>query len=104
GFAITDAEIFSLERVNAEEFLEVYKGVVPEYHLMLDQLTAGPLVALEITGQAQNIVSAFREFVGPTDPELGRQLRPKSLRALYGTDKVKNAVHCTDLEEDGALE
>jgi len=26
------------------------------------------------------------------------------LRALYGKDKIKNAVHCTDLAEDTTLE
>ncbi|KAJ3076948.1 Nucleoside diphosphate kinase 7 [Podochytrium sp. JEL0797] len=110
GYKITDAETFYLDRVNAEEFLEVYKTVVPEYQKMVDQLTSGPLIALEIShptkpsDPAEPIVSQFREFVGPNDPELARKLRPKSLRALYGADKVKNAVHCTDLEEDGVLE
>ncbi|KAJ3217779.1 Nucleoside diphosphate kinase 7 [Dinochytrium kinnereticum] len=104
GFSINDAEMFNLERVNAEEFLEIYKGVVPEYHLMLDQLTSGPCLALEITGPNDRIVSSFREFVGPNDPSLAKQLRPNSLRARFGVDKVKNAVHCTDLEEDGPLE
>lgn len=32
-FTITDMEIFHLETVNAEEFLEVYKDVVPEYQV-----------------------------------------------------------------------
>ncbi|KAJ3239736.1 Nucleoside diphosphate kinase 7 [Chytriomyces hyalinus] len=107
GYKITDAQIYNLDRVNAEEFLEVYKTVVPEYKLMVDQLTSGPLLALEITlpqHTADDIVSSFRELVGPNDPELARNLRPKSLRALYGTDKVRNAVHCTDLEADGILE
>ncbi|MED6244921.1 Nucleoside diphosphate kinase 7 [Ataeniobius toweri] len=36
--------------------------------------------------------------------EIARHLRPNTLRALYGKDKVKNAVHCTDLPEDGGLE
>jgi nucleoside-diphosphate kinase len=36
--------------------------------------------------------------------EIARALRPKSLRALFGSDKIKNAVHCTDLPEDGTLE
>lgn len=36
--------------------------------------------------------------------EISRHLRPNTLRALYGKDKVKNAVHCTDLPEDGVLE
>ncbi|KAJ1561912.1 Nucleoside diphosphate kinase 7, partial [Nowakowskiella sp. JEL0078] len=52
----------------------------------------------------EDAVSEFRELCGPTDPELGRQLRPNSLRAQFGTDKVLNAVHCTDLPEDGSLE
>lgn len=36
--------------------------------------------------------------------EIARHLRPTTLRALYGRDKVKNAIHCTDLPEDGVLE
>lgn len=36
--------------------------------------------------------------------EISRHLRPNTLRALYGKDKVKNAIHCTDLPEDGVLE
>jgi hypothetical protein len=31
-------------------------------------------------------------------------LRPSTLRAKFGKTKVQNAVHCTDLPEDGLLE
>ena len=31
-------------------------------------------------------------------------MRPRTLRALFGVDKVCNAVHCTDLPDDQALE
>lgn len=31
GFDISAMEMFSLERANAEEFLEIYKGVLQEY-------------------------------------------------------------------------
>jgi nucleoside diphosphate kinase len=41
---------------------------------------------------------------GPSDPEIARHIRPNTLRAAFGKDKVKNAVHCTDLPEDGPLE
>jgi len=34
---------------------------------------------------------------------MARTVRPKSLRAVYGKDKGKNGVHCTDLPEDGVL-
>ena len=38
------------------------------------------------------------------EPEIARALRSDSLRAIYGVDFAKNAVHCTDLAEDGELE
>ena len=49
-------------------------------------------------------VEPFRQLCGPADPEVARVLRPNSLRARYGIDKNRNAVHCTDLQEDGTLE
>ncbi|KAJ3157211.1 Nucleoside diphosphate kinase 7 [Geranomyces variabilis] len=103
GFEVTDMELFRLEKADAEEFLEIYKGVVPEYHAMLDHLTSGPIVAMEITGKP-DIVDSFRNFCGPPDPELARVLYPQSLRAKFGVDKALNAVHATDLAEDGPLE
>ena len=36
--------------------------------------------------------------------EIARHLRPKTLRAMFGKNKIQNAVHCTDLPEDGVLE
>lgn len=48
GFAVTAAELFSLDRPAAAEFLEVYKGVVPEYAGLVDHLAAGPVIALEL--------------------------------------------------------
>lgn len=39
----------------------------------------------------------FRELCGPFDPEIARKLEPNSLRAKFGIDRVKNAIHCTDL-------
>ncbi|XP_020774500.1 nucleoside diphosphate kinase 7 isoform X2 [Boleophthalmus pectinirostris] len=102
GFEISALEMFNVERANAEEFLEVYKGVVQEYTSMVTELCSGPCLVLEIHGT--NSPQTFREFCGPADPEIARHLRPTTLRALYGKDKVKNAVHCTDLPEDGVLE
>jgi len=36
--------------------------------------------------------------------ELARHIRPNSIRAQFGQTKAKNALHCTDLPEDGPLE
>jgi nucleoside-diphosphate kinase len=38
------------------------------------------------------------------DPEIAKNLRPNSLRAKFGIDRAKNAIHCTDLAEDGIIE
>ncbi|XP_032382662.1 nucleoside diphosphate kinase homolog 7 [Etheostoma spectabile] len=102
GFEISALQMFNVDRANAEEFYEVYKGVVTEYPSMVTELCSGPCMVLEIHGT--DVPQSFRELCGPADPEISRHLRPTTLRALYGKDKVKNAVHCTDMPEDGVLE
>ena len=69
--------------------------------------TAGPCIAVEVAdrdGAGCNPVEPFRQLCGPADPDLARVLRPASLRARFGTNHILNAVHCTDLPEDGRLE
>ena len=56
----------SLDKANAEEFLEIYKGVVQEYPMMVTELCSGACIAMEI--RAQDAVKTFREFTGPADP------------------------------------
>ena len=50
------------------------------------------------------VCSAFRELAGPWDVEMARELKPKSIRAQYGVNRVLNALHCTDLVEDSVPE
>nr|XP_053636293.1 nucleoside diphosphate kinase 7-like isoform X2 [Cherax quadricarinatus] len=105
GFDISALQMFRMDKVQAEEFLEVYKGVLTEYPGMLQQLISGPALAMEITSiHGTETPTKFREFVGPSDPVVARELRPHSLRARFGEDKVKNAIHCSDLPDDGPLE
>jgi len=102
GFEVSALELFKEDRANIEEFFQVYKEVVPEYQDMVTQLLSGAFIAIEV--RSEDAVSSFREFTGPTDPEIARTLRPHTLRARYGHDKIRNALHCTDLPEDGSLE
>ena len=57
---------------------------------MTAQMTIGPCIALEISSEMgeNGTHTAFREFVGPNDPDIARQLRPGTLRATFGIDKV----------------
>lgn len=70
------------------------------------QLSSGPCIALEILGKTDNSNSyhELRSLCGPADPEIAQQIRPHTLRAKFGINKIQNAVHCTDLEEDTQLE
>ena len=106
GFVATAIESFTLDKVGAQEFLEVYKGVVPEYHSMVEQLTSGLCVAIEVQYPADpaSVVPKLREICGPSDPAVAQRIRPNTIRAKFGTTKVMNAIHCTDLPEDGVLE
>lgn len=103
GFDVNAIQTVNFSKPNAEEFLEVYKSVLQEYPEMVEELIGGLSIAIEVGGAA-DVQRAFRDFVGPHDPEIARTLRPSTLRAQFGLDKIKNAVHCTDLPEDGPLE
>ncbi|XP_039757253.1 nucleoside diphosphate kinase 7 [Pararge aegeria] len=106
GFNVTALNMFMVENINAGEFFEVYKGIVQEYQGMVEELASGPCVAMELVAKDKNLNTAveFRKLVGPTDPEIARLLRPHTLRAKLGKTKVQNAIHCSDLAEDGLLE
>lgn len=106
GFDVTALNMLIVQNINAAEFYEVYKGIVPEYKGMVDELSSGSCVAMEIVSRDRDVNTAveFRKYVGPSDPDIARLLRPHTLRARFGTSKVRNAVHCSDLPEDGLLE
>jgi nucleoside-diphosphate kinase len=101
-----------------EEFFEAYRGVINDYTAMIENCAAGPVLAVTLStkgsGNRRNmnefnddemeIVNSFREFCGPNHPELARILRPNSVRALFGETLLNNAVHCTDLPDDGEME
>jgi nucleoside-diphosphate kinase len=102
GLALTAVGVYDMERRAAEDFMEVYRHVVPEYSDLVRELNSGPLLALELAGE--DAVARVREVVGPRDVELARKVRPHTIRAKYGFSSGSPAVHCTDLVEDGPLE
>ena len=110
GFTIKAATTIHLSMVMSEQFFEVYRSIFPNYVSMVEQVSSGPCLALMVDKLSSKMydqldtVTAFRALCGPNEPEIARALRPDSLRAVYGIDFVKNAVHCTDLAEDGELE
>jgi len=102
GLQITALELLDIDLVASEEFLEVYKNVVPEFVDMARELSSGPFLAVELSGDSA--VERFREICGPRDVDVAKRIRPDTLRAKFGLDIVRNGIHCTDLVEDGPLE
>lgn len=100
GFEINAIQLFHLGRTSAAEFYEVYNGAIQEYNSMLDELVSGPILALEVRSN----VEKFRKSAGPWDIEMARNLYPDTIRAKFGMDRIRNALHCTDLPEDNTNE
>jgi nucleoside-diphosphate kinase len=104
GFHITAIKTLRLNRNQVEAFYEIYQGVVADYQAMVSHLMSGPIIALEIEGNDTDVQLKFRNLCGPADVEVAKVLRPHTIRAHFGVDKIQNAVHCTDLSEDTLLE
>ena len=96
-------QMFYLDHPVADEFFAVYKGTLPEYAKICENMIIGPSIALEVCKSGKT-VNEFRALCGPHDPDIAKTLRPKTIRANFGLDRVRNSVHCTDLPEDGVLE
>ena len=48
---------------------------------------------------AENAIQKWRTLIGPTNTQKAKEEAPNSLRALFGTDGTKNAVHGSDSRE-----
>lgn len=103
GFEISAMQMLQLQRAEATELHEVYKGVLPYATELVDIMSASPCVAIEVRA-ASGVVEKLRSLCGPHDVDMAKHLRPNSLRAKFGVDNANNGVHCTDLEDDGELE
>jgi len=107
GFIISAIQMFRLDKETAADFLSVYKGVFPQYVELVDEMSSGSLIALEVKRDSNftgDIVEDFREHAGPWDHSVACELHPQTIRARFGRNNVANAIHCTDLPEDGVIE
>lgn len=49
---------------------------------------------MELVGK--DMIQKWRVFIGPTNCQVARVQNPDSIRALYGQEGVRNAVHGSD--------
>ncbi|MGC8852690.1 MAG: nucleoside-diphosphate kinase [Hydrogenobacter sp.] len=101
GFRIIAMKLFRFTKEQAEKFYIVHKDR-PFYRELVEFMTSGPVVACVLEGE--NAIKRVRDIIGPTDSEEARKVAPSSIRALFGTDKGKNAIHASDSKESADYE
>ncbi len=101
GFEIKALKMFRFTEDQAKRFYIVHKER-PFYRELVEFMTSGPVVAAVLEGE--NAIQRVREIIGPTDSEEARKVAPNSIRALFGTDKGRNAIHASDSKESADYE
>ncbi|KAM3926036.1 nucleoside diphosphate kinase homolog 5 [Leptodactylus fuscus] len=54
-------------------------------------MSSGPIIALELA--RHDAINVWRQVMGPSNSLKAKETHPESVRAIYGTDDLRNAVH-----------
>ncbi|XP_012788608.1 nucleoside diphosphate kinase homolog 5-like [Sorex araneus] len=54
-------------------------------------MSSGPLIAMILA--RRNAISYWKDLLGPSNSLVAKETHPDSLRAIYGTDETRNALH-----------
>ncbi len=98
GFVVRALKLLRLSERQARAFYEVHKER-PFYDALVAFMTSGPVVAAAL--ERTDAVTHLREVMGATD---SKQAAPGTVRALFGTDIERNAIHGSDSPENAARE
>jgi len=93
GLRILALRMMRLTAAQARTFYEVHRDR-PFFEPLVEFMTSGPVVVLALEGE--DAIRRWRELMGATDPA---QAAPGTLRAAYGQDVRRNAVHGSDAPE-----
>lgn len=98
GFTIVGLRLVYLSRSQAEAFYSVHRER-PFFAALVDFMTSGPVIAFVL--EKEDAVRSYRELMGATDPA---KAEPHTLRALFGQNIERNAVHGSDSPETARRE
>ncbi|KAK7169547.1 hypothetical protein R3I93_005505 [Phoxinus phoxinus] len=105
GFVILAHEERTLSEAEAEGFYQ-HKAAEPYFQELIQFMSSGPSHVLLISKMEdrEDVIPAWREFIGPPDVEEARTQQPESLRAQYGTETLSNALHGSSDSEQASRE
>ncbi|HVR01260.1 MAG TPA: nucleoside-diphosphate kinase [Polyangia bacterium] len=95
---IVGLRYLKLSQEQAQGFYAVHKAR-PFFGDLVKFMTSGPCVVMAIEGE--NAIAKYREVMGATD---SKKAASGTIRAKYGTDIEKNAVHGSDSPDNAKLE
>jgi nucleoside-diphosphate kinase len=98
GVKIIAMRMLKMSRSQAEGFYAVHR-TRPFFNDLVAFMTSGPVVAMILEGE--NMILKNRDLMGATD---SKKAAPGTIRADFGTDVEKNAVHGSDSPETAAVE
>ncbi len=94
NFEVLAVKSFVMTESTADKFYEMHKGK-SFFPRLIDFMTNGLSIAIIL--KKENAVVNLRNFIGSTDPQTAKE---GSIRALYGDDITRNAVHASDSEDN----
>ncbi|XP_055485674.1 thioredoxin domain-containing protein 6 isoform X3 [Psammomys obesus] len=105
GFDILSNEERTLTETEMQAFYQ-HRAGEEAFEKLVHHMCSGPshLLILTKTEGTEDVVTAWRTFLGPCDPSVARREHPESLRAQYGTEMPFNAVHGSRDREDAKRE
>uniref|UniRef100_F7EXL8 NME/NM23 family member 9 n=1 Tax=Ornithorhynchus anatinus TaxID=9258 RepID=F7EXL8_ORNAN len=105
GFAILAHEERIMTESEAKEFYQ-HKAKEETFEKLVEFMSSGPCHLLIISKPEcdEDVVTAWRDFIGPSEIEIAKREHPGSLRAQYGTEMPFNAVHGSENQEQAAKE
>ncbi|KAM3916927.1 thioredoxin domain-containing protein 6 [Leptodactylus fuscus] len=104
GFEILATEEKTMTESEARDFYK-HRAGEEKFQELVQFMSSGPCHVLIISKSGdEDVIPAWREFIGPTDVEVAKKEKPESLRAQYGTEVLYNAVHGSNDREQASRE
>ena len=98
GFDILGAKRLHLTVEQARAFYAVHKDR-PFYNSLVEFMTSGPVWVMAL--ERDNAVEYLRKVMGATDSQKAEK---GTIRALFGTNIERNAIHGSDSPENARIE
>ncbi|XP_029637063.1 nucleoside diphosphate kinase homolog 5 [Octopus sinensis] len=90
GFTIVNRRRVHMTPEQASDFYSEHFGKM-FFTKLVEYMSQGPIICLIIA--RDNAITTWEELMGPTNTFNARETYPDSIRAVYGTDDMQNAVH-----------